>query len=117
MTMPEKTSMQVYRGDSVGVLVRVWEDVDKTQPADLSGAVVRSQIRTEPNASAVVAEFDVEVVDNAITLYLLPKQSQELEPQGVFDVQVDWSGGAETDVQTILVGAISCSPDTTRSTP
>lgn len=113
MPMPEKVALTTYRGDSFGLVVRVWLDAAKTESADLTGAEVNAQIRATPDSSEVIASFDVVTAGNAITLTLAPKVSATLEPAQVFDVEIAWDID-HTNVQTVLLGSLNVSPDVTR---
>ena len=91
---------------------RLWTDSDKTQPADLSGATVRAQVR-EDRTSSDATDFEVSVTDNVVTLHLLPKSTQDLADTNVWDCQVDWQSD-EVNVQTVVAGSIVASGDVTR---
>jgi hypothetical protein len=116
MPVPMKHDVQHYRGDSLALQLRVWQDVDNTVPADFSAAAVVAQIRTVTESPDIVAEFDVTVTGNTLTLVLDPKQSRELPPTCVFDVEVDWAFATDPDVnvQTVLAGSLAVASDVTR---
>jgi hypothetical protein len=82
-------------------------------PADFTDAVVTAQIRTTTESPDIVAEFAVDVSGNMMTLSLDPKQSRELPPAAVYDVECDWSGD-DVNVQTILAGALAVASDVSR---
>ena len=42
---PGTFNMELYRGDSYDWSFRLWTDDEKTQAADLTGAIARAQIR------------------------------------------------------------------------
>lgn len=114
MTMPQRVSLTVYRGDTFGLVVRVWLDDAKTESADLTDTEVNAQIRATPNSSEVIASFDTVIAGNSITLSLPPKVSAMLEPAQVFDVEVVWDPIERTNVQTILAASLTAAPDITR---
>lgn len=113
MAVPIKQDLAAYRGDTLGLQLRVWEDSNKTQPADFSEAVVVAQVRTTPDTADVAAQFDVSISGNTLTLTLDPKQSRELTGKYTYDIEVDWDG-TDTSVQTVLAGTISVASDVTR---
>lgn len=117
MALPTKTSLALYRGDTVDVVVQVWDDDDHTVPTDLSGTEINAQIRQSADAVDVVADFVVEVEGNTIGLKLDPKAAASLPPAAVFDVEIDWSNGLGDDIQTVVYGTIATTPDVTRVTP
>jgi hypothetical protein len=98
----------------MGVLIRLFEDAAKTVPSDLSEATVTAQVRATSEASAVLADFDVAVTGNEISLVLTPAKSRSLPAAAVYDCQVDWQGD-DVNVQTVLAGTLTVSPDVTRS--
>lgn len=114
MAAPSKTALQVYRGDAVGLRVTLWQDAEKTQPADLTGADVNAQIRASADSAEVIADFDVAVETNVVMLHLFPKQSAVLPALSVFDLEVVWDGVGGEQVQTVLVGSITTTADVTR---
>lgn len=113
MPIPQKANLAIYRGDSLTLQLAVWADAEKTQPADLSRAVVSAQIRSEPDASDVVATLEVVVDGHIITAHLLPKSSRELPPKCAYDIEIDWYGD-DTSVQTVLAGKFAVESDVTR---
>lgn len=114
MPVPLKSNIVHYRGDSLALLVRLWVDPAKTQPADLSTATVRAQVRVDPDDTEVAASFEVNVVDNSVTAILSPKSSRDLPPKAFYDVEVDWFSD-DTSVQTIVAGGLNAAPDVTRN--
>jgi hypothetical protein len=114
MPVPNRKSVQHYRGDAFAMLLRLWEDTAKTDPADLSAAIVTAQLRLTVDTSTVVASFEVSVEDNAIHLVLAPAITATMPPKSVFDVQVDWVGDG-TSIQTVLAGDFTLAPDVTRT--
>lgn len=113
MPVPPATNITHKRGDSLTIQVAVWNDVTKTDPADLSAATVAAQVR-EDYDTEVVAAFDVTVVGNVITAVLSPESSRALTPSGVWDLQVDWFSD-DSSVTTIAAGGLVTKPDVTRT--
>jgi hypothetical protein len=114
MPVPPKTNITHYRGDSMVLQVVLWLDSGHTEPADLSEATVRAQVRATYDSTEAAADFDVEVVGNQITANLPPKESRDLPRNGVWDLEVDWFSD-DTSVQTVAGGAWVTSPDVTRN--
>jgi hypothetical protein len=113
MPVPQTIAVSHYRGDSLQLALRVWEDADRSIPADLSEATVTAQVRTSVEAPNVSAEFAVLVEGNLLTLTLSPKQTRDLAPQNVFDVEIDWLSD-DTQVQTVVAGSIAVAGDVSR---
>jgi hypothetical protein len=113
MPVPLKSNIVHYRGDSLALLVRLWVDPAKTEPADLSLATVRAQVRETANDNEVAASFEVNVVGNEVNAVLSPKSSRDLPPTAFYDIEVDWFSD-DTSVQTIVAGGLNAAPDVTR---
>lgn len=113
MPVPEKVELQHYRGDTFGMVLRLWDDVEKTVPSDLSNATTTAQVRAQTEAADVLESFEVGVVANEITLILAPAQTRVMPETVVFDCQVDWQSD-DVNVQTVIAGTISFGRDVTR---
>lgn len=114
MPVPVKQDIAHYRGDTLSVVLRLWEDEAKTDPADLAAATVTAQVRVSTSAKTPIASFGVETAGNQITLTLLPDQAQILPAKAVYDCQVDWTSDA-TRVQTVVAGALTAAADVTHA--
>lgn len=114
MTVPIRSNITHYRGDSLVLQLRLWTDANRSVPADLSEATVRAQIRADHDDAEVAASFDVQVEDNVITANLSPKSSRDLPAKGVWDCEVDWFSD-DTSVQTVAAGGLVVQPDVTRN--
>lgn len=101
MAVPQKINVKHYRGDSLGLQVRLWADVDKTEPVDLAGAVVRAVVRYVIETRGREEVFAVAVDANTIDLGLLPTQTSRLPSTCHWDCQVTWPAGS---VQTVAYG-------------
>jgi hypothetical protein len=112
MPVPVTQDIAHYRGDTLTVAIRLWEDDAKTDPADLSAATVTAQVRASASAKTPVATFGVEVAGNQVTLTLPPPAAQLLPTKAVYDCQVDWQSD-DVNVQTVLRGALTADPDVT----
>lgn len=113
MPVPKKTNITHYRGDTLVIVVSLWNDVERTDPADLSEATIRAQVREQYEDTEVAASFDIEVTGNHITATLTPKSARDLPPRGVWDIEVDWYSD-DVNVQTVAAGGIAAEPDVTR---
>jgi len=112
-TSSSGTGLSTIRGDSFGFLLRVWQDPDKTIPADLSEAVITSQLRLTPDSEEVEAAFNIAVTGNEVALSLLPTETAVLPSRTVWDIQIDWTGDG-TSIQTVAHGSLSVGADVTR---
>lgn len=104
-----KITVNGYRGDNAGFTLNVLRG---GTPADLTGAVVRSEIRAEPDAT-LLTEWGIVVTGNKLAFNLLPKETEELPAKARFDVEIDWSGGERTSVQTVAIGVLNMPLDIT----
>ena len=114
MPVPQRVDVQHYRGDSLGIQVTIWQDAAKTVPADFTGATVTAHVRPSIESADIAAEFEVGVAGNVLTLTLEPKDTRELGPSNVFDVEVDWESD-DTSVSTVVAGSLAVAPDVTRA--
>jgi hypothetical protein len=106
--LPQAVNLILYRGDDFALVVEVTDA--EGDPADLTGAVVRAQIRTAPDAGQVEGEFSPAVEDNLVVLHLLGSVSAGLPPSSVYDAEVEIEGA----VTTLVAGTIALTPDVTR---
>jgi hypothetical protein len=113
MPVPEQLPISHYRGDSLGVAVRLFTDAEKTIPADLDAASVLAQVKSKATDPDPLELFDVDATDNAITLTLTPEQTTSLPNSTVWDVQVDWNSDG-VSVQTVVRGSLKLTQDVTR---
>jgi hypothetical protein len=113
MPVPQRIPLSLYRGDTCSVALRLWADTAGTEPVDLAGTLITAQVRLTPDASTVVATFEVTVSGNSVLLLLPPAVTAALPPKGVYDVQLDWNSDGEL-IQTVLAGDVSVTADVTR---
>lgn len=76
--------LSIYQGDSFSVVL------DFPDTLDLNTTVFKAQIRTYPNAPALYAEFNVEIIDGVakkIRLSLTKKQTAYLPVRAFWDLQ------------------------------
>jgi hypothetical protein len=116
MPVPQVYNVSHYRGDTLTITVRLWDDVDKTDPSILTTALITAQARASATKPEVLAEFTTSKSGNTITLVLSAAQTQTLPAKVVYDVQLDWNAD-QTRVETVLQGTITFPPDVTRVPP
>jgi hypothetical protein len=104
-----KITVNGRRGDNAGFSLTATRG---GQPADFTDTVVRSELRSAPD-DQLLGEWGVVVEGSRLTFHLLPKETEQLPAQAKFDVEVDWSGGQRTSVQTIAIGVLNTPLDIT----
>jgi hypothetical protein len=113
MPVPTKVDIVHYRGDTLGISLKVWADDEKTVPANFTGATVVAQVRPTVDSTDVAGEFAVSITGNTLTLVLDPKQTRAMGAANVWDVEVDWHSD-DVQVQTVVAGSLSIASDVTR---
>lgn len=106
--LPTGVDMILYQGDDFALTITV-RNPDGTD-ADLTGAIVRSQIRVNPGDATVAGQFTVGVTGNMITLTLPGPTSATLPNQCVWDCEMTVSGRTTT----LVAGRITLTPEVTR---
>ena len=101
----------LYRGDTWHLEITAWLDAAMTQPADLTGAEARAEIRDKPNGSLICTIACAISLPNTIRMTLPPSETTKAPRAGVWDLQLRWPNG---DVQTIAAGAVCTTDDVTR---
>src|SRR4029450_8134057 len=115
MPVPDTRTIPHYRGDSLGVLIRLWQDPDHTVPLLLNGALVVAQLRLKADdPDPPIDTFAVSTATNEITLTLTPTQPAALPAKTVWDCQVDWNADGAS-IQTVLAGTLTLAADVTRT--
>jgi hypothetical protein len=113
--MPSAYDLTVYRGDTYTWDFRLWNDVGKTQPTDLTGIMVKAEIRDRPAGSLIVPLTLTVILPNTIHASLdAPHSSQLPVPTGVWDLQLTYP---DTSVLTVLGGNVAVTADVTDSSP
>lgn len=105
---PTVVDLKLYRGDDAYLAVTVTDEAG--QPADLSGATARSQIRASWTATAVLAEFTATITGNVVYLLLGAADTLTLPSPAVWDLQLDTPSG----VKTIVGGQVRVTGEVTR---
>jgi hypothetical protein len=111
--MPGTFPLVLYRGDTAHWRFTLWTDDAKTQPADLTGATAKAEIRDKPGGATIVALVCAVELPNIVTAELTAVASATLPPKGVWDLQMTYVSG---DVVTILAGTVEVTADVTDST-
>src|SRR5215471_18093727 len=104
-TGPGTYGLDLYRGDTYAWRFVLWQDAAKTQPVDLTGAVVGAQVRATHDGD-LLATFAVAV----------DPDTSEAIPGGSYrwDLEVWWPDGT---VRTILAGGCRVTDDVTEPVP
>jgi hypothetical protein len=108
---PGTNNLDLYRGDTKRWQFKLWIDVARTQPVDLTGVVAKATIRDK----AVGGSFELPLtctvtVPNIIDMVLTANQSNTLPAVGVWDLQLTYPSG---DIITPLKGAVTVTQDVT----
>jgi len=107
---PANLDLDLYRGDSARMQVTLW-DKDH-QPLDLTDVSARAEIRDRPAGTILVPLTCVVTLPNIIDVTLKAKDSRDLPPAGVWDLQLTYASG---EVNTPLAGQVRVTPDVTDS--
>lgn len=112
MSGPGTYGLDLYRGDSYSWQFLLWQDAAKTQPVDLTGAVVGAQVRAV-HAGDILATFGCVVTLPNIIDMTLDEASCEAIPGGSYrwDLEVWWT--ATNTVRTVLAGGVRVTDDVT----
>lgn len=108
--MPGNYTLTIYRGDTTRWQFVLWADDAKTIPIDLTGVVVRAQLRSYPDGPVCAALTCTVAIPNFINA-VLPAAESARALSGVWDLQLQFSSG---DVVTALSGSVVITPDITR---
>lgn len=109
---PGKYALALYRGDTYRWRFTMWADTGKTQPADLTGASAKAEIR-DTAGGKLLADIACTITDpNFVDAVLTADQSKTLPSKGQWDLQLTMASG---DVHTVLAGAVTLTGDVTDS--
>jgi hypothetical protein len=110
---PGKYDLNLYRGDTYSWRFVLWQDVEKTQPVDLTGALVEAEIRDKHNGAVVVNLECTPTLPNIIDVQLPIELWDEPFPtKGVWDLEVKFPDG---EVRTQVAGNVTVTADVTNS--
>jgi hypothetical protein len=110
---PGKYDLKIYRGDTYRWRFTVWSDPARTQPADLTGATAKSEIRDKTGGTVKATINCVITIPNYVDAVLSDVASKALNTNGVWDLQLTMASG---DVVTVLAGQVTVTGDVTDST-
>jgi len=110
---PGNMPLNIYRGDTYHWRFTLWADANKTEPTDLTGVTVKSEIREKPSGTLITPMECTIELPNIIHLTLSADASGALPGKGAWDLQLTYDSG---DVVTILAGDVVVTPDVTDST-
>jgi hypothetical protein len=108
--LPAKYDLALYRGDTLRLGLRLWNDADGTDPTDLDGVIASSQVRVRPDAEPAIELTCAVTLPNIIDVRLDSDLSRTLPKKGVWDLRVLFPGG---DVVTPIAGKVTVKPDVT----
>ena len=111
--MPDSYDLKVYRGDTKRWQFTLYADADKTEPADLTGVTVKSEIR-DKSGGTQITNLPCTINNNTITAMLNAGASKKLKTGGYWDMQLTYTSG---DVVTAVAGKVTVVDDITDSTP
>jgi hypothetical protein len=107
--------LTVYRGDTYRYRFTLWLDAGRTQPADLTNAVAKAEIRTKAGGELLGVMECTITLPNIVDGLLDAETTQLLSPKGaVWDLQLAF-GDPPTDVKTALAGTVVVTADVTDS--
>jgi len=114
MSLPGTYALTLYRGDSYSWRFRLWNDPEKTDPADLTDVTAKAEIRDKPGGLTIMElACSVELpnivhVDLTADLWL-----DWVLAKAVWDLQLTWGTG---EVVTVVAGGVTVTADVTDST-
>jgi hypothetical protein len=110
---PAEFALQVYRGDTYSWSFALWENIERTQPVDLTGATAKAEIRAKPGGELWVDMPLTVTLPNIIVADLSADDSRKLVSKlGAWDLQLTLDDGT---VATVIAGGVFVTPDTTDS--
>jgi hypothetical protein len=113
--IPGTYDLTVYRGDTYRYQFTLWLDAGRTQPADLTNAVAKAELRTKAGGELLGVMACSITLPNIIDGLLVAETTKLLSPKGgVWDLQIAF-GDPPTDIKTALAGAVAVIADVTDS--
>ena len=111
--IPSEYPLTLYHGDSYQWQFKLWLDVAKTQPLDLTGVTVKAEIRETTGAPDKFVLTCNITLPNIIAMTLPADLCRTIPVAShMWDCQLTYSDGS---VNTILAGPVSITPDITDS--
>jgi hypothetical protein len=111
MSIPASHALDLYRGDTFALAVRLWSDAAHTIPSDLTGATAAAQIRARDADTLVLPITCTVATPNTINLAIPATAWASSAPESArWDLQVTYPSGS---VRTILAGPVRILDDVT----
>jgi hypothetical protein len=112
---PGTYDLALYRGDTYSWRFVLWQDDQRSDPVDLTGAQAAAEIRDKPSGAKIVP-LDVAITaPNLIDVSLPASRWAGTFPlAGQWDLEVTF---ADTSVSTVVRGTVAVTADITHSTP
>jgi hypothetical protein len=103
--------LNVYRGDTARWQFLFWIDAEKTEPLDLTGVTVASEIRLQTDGPVAATLECTVTLPNIVTVVLAAEDSSTLTTApATWDLQLTYANG---DVRTLVGGAVKVTLDAT----
>jgi hypothetical protein len=111
MTLPASKSLDLYRGDTYPLAVRIWSDAIDGTPADLTDVVPRAELRTDPGDALILAMDCVVELPNVVHVTIgAGAWPDTVTARARWDLELTYPSGA---VRTILAGPVRIVDDVT----
>jgi hypothetical protein len=111
---PQLYPLRFYRGDTARWTFALWNDPGRTDPHDLTGALVKAEIRDRPSAPVIATLALTVRLPNMIDAVLDAAASALVPYPAVWDLQITYADGS---VLSVLRGGVAALADVTDSTP
>ena len=108
---PGKYDLDLYRGDTFGFRVVLWDDDAQTVPFDLTDAAVEAEWRDKLESTLIVNLVTAVTLPNIIDVSITTDVWTNAPGSGVWDLELSWPGR----VLTVLAGSVKVTPDVTNS--
>jgi hypothetical protein len=111
---PGVYDLSLYRGDTYRWTFKLWADPGKTQPLDLTGVTVKSEIRDKPGGPPTLLTCTITAppTSGVIDMVLATAQWVTIPAGGVWDMQLTYADGT---VRTVVAGKVTVTADVTDS--
>jgi hypothetical protein len=109
---PGKYDLVLYKGDTYKWTFVIWQDINKTQPADLTNVTSHAQIRPTPGGPLAAELVCVITLPNIVEVSLTEALWAGITiPSGAWDLQLVYVSG---EVKTPIGGTVTITNDITR---
>jgi hypothetical protein len=110
MALPVNYTLELYRGDSYRRQFRLWANLLKTEPVDLTGVVASAAIRSSPPKTESPILLTCSIAANIIDVALSAGDSLVVPVSGQWDLQLTYPSG---EIRTIVAGSVIVQGETT----